>query len=101
MVTDDLLKDFKERMTISHSSEDSKLKNLLSSSYASIKSKCGFFELDGETDIDTRGKELVFERSRYAYNDAVEFFEDNFLSDITSLGIDIAYKEDGDSIEEV
>ncbi|WP_424475094.1 phage gp6-like head-tail connector protein [Oceanobacillus kimchii] len=88
-------------MHISHNIEDSSLKELLSFSYASIKSSCGVFDLEGETDIDIRGKELVMERSRYAYNDAVEFFEDNFLSDITSLGIDIAYKEDGDSIEEV
>ncbi|WP_435891025.1 hypothetical protein [Oceanobacillus oncorhynchi] len=37
------------------------------------------------------------ERSRYAYNDAVEYFENNFLSDITALGIDIAYPLESDA----
>jgi hypothetical protein len=48
----------------------------------------------GEKETDIRGKELVFERTRYAYNDALEFFEDNFLSEITSLGISLIPVED-------
>ncbi|MGP4074125.1 phage gp6-like head-tail connector protein [Piscibacillus sp. B03] len=76
-------------MHITHSGEDDNLKRLLSFSVSAIQSNCGPFDITGETDIDNRAKELVFERTRYIYNDALEYFEDNFLSEITSLGIDI------------
>ncbi|WP_112182738.1 phage gp6-like head-tail connector protein [Paraliobacillus zengyii] len=88
-------------MHISHSGEDDNLKRLLSFSYAYVESKCGAFELQGETTIDIRAMELVLERTRYAYNDAVEYFEDNFLSDINSLGIDMIFAEEGDTDEGV
>lgn len=79
-------------MHITHN-EDSNLKQLLSFSITKIKSVCGEFDIYGEKDIDLMGKELVFERTRYAYNDALEYFDDNFLSQITSLGLSIALKE--------
>ncbi|MDM8098664.1 phage gp6-like head-tail connector protein [Oceanobacillus sp. FSL K6-0251] len=84
-------------MHISHNSEDDNLRGLLSFSYAYVKSKCGEFSLEGNNETDIRGQELVLERSRYAYNDAVEYFENNFLSDITALGIDIAYPLESDA----
>ncbi|HEY4601256.1 MAG TPA: phage head-tail connector protein [Cerasibacillus sp.] len=94
MITDEFLKEFKERMHISHNSEDDNLKRLLSFSISYIKEKCGEFDLNGKLNTDLRAKELVFERTRYLYNDAVEFFEDNFLSEITSLGLDLAEEVD-------
>lgn len=93
MVTPQLLEEFKERMHITHGSEDNNLKRLLSFSIAAIKDSCGDFDIYGETELDQRAKELVFERARYAYNDALEFFDDNFLSQINSLGLSIAFKE--------
>uniref|UniRef100_UPI0010204F69 hypothetical protein n=1 Tax=Bacillus albus TaxID=2026189 RepID=UPI0010204F69 len=50
---------------------------------------CGDYELAN----DEAFKELVFERSRYVYNDALEYFDKNFLSQINSLGIDKALEE--------
>lgn len=97
MISEEFLKRFKDRMIISHKSEDPRLNDLLSSSYAYVKSKCGDFNLEGNSEIDIRGQDLVLERARYAFHDAVEHFEDNFLSDITSLGIDNAYKSEGDA----
>lgn len=88
MVTQTIIEEYKERMHISHD-EDDNLKRLLTSSVAYVKSKCGMFKIEGESDFDIRAKELVFERARYSYNDAVEFFEDNFLSEINSLSLDI------------
>ncbi|WP_407270606.1 phage gp6-like head-tail connector protein [Radiobacillus sp. PE A8.2] len=76
-------------MHIAHSGEDINLQRLLSFSYAYVESKCGSFNLEGNTSLDIRATELVMERTRYAYNDAVEYFEDNFLSAINSLGIDM------------
>lgn len=97
MVTPELLTEFKERMHISHN-EDNNLKQLLSFSISYIRSKCGDFDIEGDSDTDIQAKELVFERTRYAYNDAVEYFEDNFLSEINSLSLDIALKE-GEPVE--
>ncbi|MGD7007619.1 phage head-tail connector protein [Metabacillus sp. 84] len=83
-ITTDLVAEFKDRMRITHSSEDGYLSSLLRTSYADIKAKCGEFDIN----LDDRGKELVFERSRYAFNDALEYFNDNFLSQINSFGLD-------------
>lgn len=93
MITPEVLKEFKERMHITHSGEDDNLKRLLSFSASYVKSRCGEFDLQAEDEISIRAKELIFERSRFAYNDALEFFEDSFLSDIHSLGFDMAMKE--------
>ena len=71
-------------MRITHSSEDEYLRELIVASYEDIKSKCGTFTIK----TDKRGTELVYERSRYAYNDALEFFNDNFLSQINSFAFD-------------
>lgn len=94
MVTDELLEEFKDRMHISHGAEDRSLKQLLSFSIAYVESKCGKFNIECDKNTDKRATELVLERSRYAYNDAVEYFEDNFLSEIFSLGIDMAGDDD-------
>lgn len=97
MVTGKVVEEFKSRMHISHSSEDSDLQRLLSLSVAFVEDKCGKFDIEGEKNIDKRATELVMERSRYAYNDALEYFEENFKSEIFSLGIEMA----GDADEEV
>ncbi|EJC5195988.1 phage gp6-like head-tail connector protein [Listeria monocytogenes] len=94
-VSDTLLKTFKERMHIFHDSEDSNLKQLLSFSIADLQDKCGVFNVD-EHD---RARELVIERTRYAYNDAIEFFDENFQAQITSLGFSLYSSESGGSNE--
>ncbi len=76
-------------MHISHYGEDDNLERLLSFSIADLQDKCGVFDVNK----NERAKELVFERTRYAYNDALEYFNDNFLSQINSLGLSIALKE--------
>ncbi|MFK3938938.1 phage gp6-like head-tail connector protein [Alkalihalobacillus sp. NPDC078783] len=75
-VTDEILEQFKGRMHITSKAEDGNLKSMLASSYFYVQDKCGDFDLT----VDGTGKELVFERSRYIYNDALEYFEDNFKS---------------------
>lgn len=94
-VSDNLLKMFKDRMHIFHDSEDSNLKQLLSFSIADLQDKCGVFNVD-EHD---RARELVIERTRYAYNDSIEFFDENFQSQITSLGFSLYVAESGGSDE--
>src|SRR5690606_9280821 len=96
MVTDELLQTFKERMHIFHNGEVDNLEHLLSFSVASVREKCGEFTVNGDSDIDKRATELAIERARYAYNDALEYFEDNFLSEIISLSLEMTKNEDGD-----
>lgn len=85
IITGEILDEFKKRMKISHSSEDEILEAILSSSVEDIKQKCGEFDINN----NLRARELVFERSRYVYNDALEFFNDNFTSQITSLALEL------------
>lgn len=83
-VTDDHVGQLKERLHITHSTEDKRLKSMIVASYAAIQASTGLFSID-----DVRGFELVLERCRYAYNDSVEYFEDNFLSQLLSFGLEL------------
>lgn len=86
-ITEDLLISFKKRMKISHSVEDDALRDILLQSLADVTSKCGVVDL-ALTDVNNiRARELVLERSRYVYNDALEFFDTNFLPQINSLAL--------------
>ncbi len=80
-------------MHISHWGEDDNLSRLLSFSIVDLQQKCGAFDID----TNEQAKELVFERTRYAYNDALEYFNDNFLSQITALGILLMPEDDSDA----
>ncbi len=90
MVTEDLLKEFKGRYSFFHTGQDGDFKKLLSYSISYVKWKCGDFKPGGDKETDKLATELVFERTRYAYNDALEYFEKNFRSEIFSLGIEMA-----------
>lgn len=81
-ITVELLAEFKERMKLSDD-EDANLTRTLKASIEDLTDKCGQYDVH----TSERFKELVFERSRYAYNDALEYFNDNFLSQINSLAI--------------
>lgn len=98
-ISDELLNEFKERLHITHNSEDDNLKRLISFSIVDLQAKTGNFDVE----TNEQAKELVFERARYAYNDALEYFETNFISQITALGVSLAYEEteppDEDALE--
>lgn len=80
VISDDILTEFKDRMRLG-GGEDENLTRILKASFEDLKEKCGDYSFE-----DIRFKELVFERSRYAYNDALEYFNVNFQSQINSLG---------------
>ncbi|WEZ09575.1 phage gp6-like head-tail connector protein [Priestia flexa] len=88
-VTDELLQEFKDMMHFTHNSEDSNLHRLLSFSIDAIKRRCGKFDID----VNLGARELVLQRTRYAYNDAVEYFDKNFSSEIINVQLDIAFNE--------
>lgn len=84
-ITDEILKQFKERMRLGDE-EDENLIRILSASNKDLVRLCGDYDIK----TDETFKELVFERSRYVYNDALEYFNHNFLNQINSLAIDKA-----------
>ncbi|MCU4771030.1 hypothetical protein OCF65_20895 [Bacillus toyonensis] len=94
VISNEILQQFKDRMHLGDD-EDDNLKRILSTSNKALLRVCGDYDIDNDEEFI----ELVFERSRYVYNDALEYFDKNFLSQINSLGIDKALEEiklDGD-----
>lgn len=84
MITDDILKQFKQRMRITFDCDDDNLRALLERSYSIIKANCGNFDLSNDF-----GKFLVFEHSRYTLNDDSEFFMENFQYDLKSFSYEL------------
>lgn len=80
-ITPQIVEEFMLRMHLDYD-EDGNLERILKASYADLRRICGDYELTEEV-----FKELVFERSRYVYNDALEYFYDNFLTQINNLMI--------------
>lgn len=78
-----LLAAFKERMRIFHNGEDTNLSRMLESSESAILSLVG-----SKDSTDSRVRELILERARYAYNDQVEFFYGNFQGDLMALSLE-------------
>ncbi|HIW32447.1 MAG TPA: hypothetical protein IAA29_06650 [Candidatus Paenibacillus intestinavium] len=93
MITPQIVEEFMLRMHLDYD-EDGNLERILKASYADLRRRCGDYEL-----IDETFKELVFERSRYAYNDALEYFSDNFLTEINNLMLFKALEGDSDAAE--
>jgi len=85
IITPAILKEFKDRMHLDDG-EDENLLRILRASNADLIKICGNYDIS----IDESFKELVFERSRYAYNDALEYFYNNFLTQINNLNLDKA-----------
>lgn len=93
-ITPLMLQEFKDRMHISHSSEDQNLELLLKSSAAAMKRLIGDYDIRENYEV----RELIFERARYAYNDSLEYFQDNFVSEIISLGLSMLPEVDVDEV---
>lgn len=87
-ITPEILQEFKDRMHLGDY-EDDNLRRILSASNTELKRVCGGYDINN----DEAFKELVFERSRYVYNDSLEYFNLNFLSQINSLSIEKALDE--------
>ncbi|MEI5951182.1 hypothetical protein WBS42_08410 [Bacillus albus] len=94
VISNEILQQFKDRMHLGDDEDDNLRRILFASNKALIKD-CGAYDINE----DETFKELVFERSRYVYNDALEYFTKNFLTEINSFGIEKALEEiklDGD-----
>lgn len=91
-VSADILEEFKDRMSIFHSSQDNYLKDVLETSYEDISNLIGEFALENFKP----GKELVFDRARYVYNDQIEFFYTNFQHRFYDLSMELILRKDGE-----
>lgn len=69
-------------MKIFHDAEDANLSRMLTSSEKAILDLTDSFDAS-----DSRVEELILERSRYLYNDQVEFFYANFQGEILELSL--------------
>ncbi|WP_421924835.1 hypothetical protein [Lysinibacillus capsici] len=81
-ITPELLSEFKERMKLGDD-EDDNLTRILKASNDDLQRICGDYDINTHEVF----KELVFERSRYVYNDALEYFHSNFLTQLNNLNI--------------
>lgn len=81
-ITEELLVEFKERMKLGDD-EDSNLTRILKESIEDLVDKCG----DYDVHKNERFKGLVFNRSRYEYNDFGENFDEKFQTQITTLAV--------------
>ncbi|HDR7844971.1 TPA: hypothetical protein QCY25_005531 [Bacillus toyonensis] len=88
VISNEILQQFKDRMRLGDDEDDNLRRILFASNKALIKD-CGLYDINK----DETFKELVFERSRYVYNDALEYFAENFLTEINSFGIQKALEE--------
>ncbi|MGN7195668.1 hypothetical protein ACWFRC_19375 [Bacillus cereus] len=88
VISNEILQQFKDRMRLGDDEDDNLRRILFTSNKALIKD-CGSYDISE----DETFKELVFERSRYVYNDALEYFTENFLTEINSFGIQKALEE--------
>ena len=84
------LNEFKARMRIFHESEDDDIIQQLDDSKTAIIALIGEFE----PDKFSQGKELIFERTRYVRNEALEYFNDNFQSLILDASIELMGGDD-------
>lgn len=91
MITNEILNEFKERMHL-EGDEDANLTRILTASTIELKRMCGEYDIEAHEVF----KELVFERARYVYNDALEYFTRNFLTEITNLSMTHALSEMSD-----
>lgn len=94
MITSNHVEEFKNRNRIFYNFEDERIKNDLEMSFEDIKYKCGEFDIEE----NLLGRELVYERTRYVFNDKLEEFHNNFLSSIVQLQIlNMEVSDDGTS----
>lgn len=90
MVSDEVLTKFKARNHIFHSAEDERLKEDIQKSYEVLQRDYGEFDLEN----NNAGQELVFERTRYVYNDQLQYFSKNFSTELNNFGLEnVIFKE--------
>lgn len=85
-----MLEEVKEYLKITWDDEDNSLTNMIE------RGKNNLEELTGTTldfTANNQAKSLLLDYCRYAYNSALEYFEENFYKEITRLQLSEAVKD--------
>jgi len=85
-----LLERLKERLKITWDDEDILLINILERAEKSLNALMG---VELNYNIPGPAQELLLERCRYDYNNALEYFEQNFAREILRLQLQVAAEE--------
>ncbi|ACK90417.1 Gp6 protein [Bacillus cereus AH820] len=85
-----LLEDVKSRLRITWNDEDKQLIKTIERGKAYLQKLCSTSFSFGEED---QVKQLLIERCRYEYNNALEDFEKNFRGELQRLILESALKE--------
>ena len=85
-----LLERLKERLKITWDDEDILLINILERAEKSLNALMG---VELNYNIPGPAQELLLERCRYDYNNALEYFEQNFAQEILRLQLQVAAEE--------
>ncbi|MGI6629356.1 MAG: phage gp6-like head-tail connector protein [Bacillota bacterium] len=92
-----MLKEVKDYLKITWNDEDAAIVRLIDRGIAKLQELVGA-ELD--FDIEGQARSLLFDYIRYAYNNASEYFEENFQQEILRLqlmtGVGMLPAEDDD-----
>lgn len=82
-----MLTELKERLRILDTDEDSLLKNIILQGQEELNALVGT-----ELDFEKKGpaRSLLLEYCRYVYNNATEYFEENFQKEIVRLQLSVA-----------
>jgi hypothetical protein len=92
-----MIDELKERLRILDNDEDSLLQNIILQGYEELNALMGV-ELDYEKKGPARS--ILLEYCRYVYNNATEYFEENFHKEILRLQLSVAVIEnDGQETE--
>ena len=85
-----MLEEVKNELRITWDDEDIRLQGLIERAKAYLNDLAGI-----ELDFEEEGvpKDLLLARCRYVYNNAAEYFEDNFQSDIVRLQYQVGIQE--------
>lgn len=92
IISEKMLASFKSYAKVNHTSEDEYLKDLIAKSYANLQSRFGDFDIEN----NLVGRDLVFARTRYAYEDLTEYFNDNYQDDLVHFGLNNVIGSDRD-----
>ena len=84
-----LLEDLKNRLRITWTEEDTDLQKILDTGKAQLNDITG---ANHDYEVDLIAQELLLERSRYVYNNAVDEFTTNFADDLLRFQLRVATK---------
>ena len=84
-----MIEKVKRYLRITWTSEDTDIDNMIERGKRRIETLTGT-AIDFDTDLVAQ--DLLFDYCRYSYNNATEYFEDNFRSEILALQIHEAIK---------